>query len=214
MREACSLLLQDLRAKAEWYGSPSLLRALASDGTSAMLLYRLMRGCQVWGLKPLAALIYRLNAMIGHCVIGRGAEFGPGFIILHSIGIVINSQVKGGRNVVIEHGVTIGAEKDASPVLGDDVFIGAGAKIIGGVKIGSRVKIGANAVVTKDVPDDATVVGVPARVVRLNGQRVDEGSSLLSALGSRPGRTAVVTPGGSLAPPHAELGAGSSELGA
>jgi serine O-acetyltransferase len=108
-------------------------------------------------------------------VIGRGADFGPGFVILHSFGVVINSQVRGGRNVVIEHGVTIGAEKDTSPVLGDDVFIGAGAKIIGGVRIGSRVKIGANAVVTKDVPDDATVVGVPARVVKLRGEKVEEG---------------------------------------
>jgi serine O-acetyltransferase len=167
-----SLLLQDLRAKAEWYGSPSVARALLSDGTSAMILYRAMRWCQRAGLKPLAAVFYRLNAIIGHCVIGRGAEFGPGFIILHSIGIVINSQVRGGKKVVVEHGVTIGAEKSASPVLGDDVFIGAGAKIIGGVRIGSRVKIGANAVVTKDVPDDATVVGVPARIVRLNGQKV------------------------------------------
>jgi serine O-acetyltransferase len=138
-----------------------------------MVLYRAMRWCQKNRLAPLAAILYRLNAAVGHCVIGRSAEFGPGFVILHSIGIVINSQVRGGRNVVIEHGVTIGAEKTASPVLGDDVFIGAGAKIIGGVRIGSRVKIGANAVVTRDVPDDATVVGVPARVVRLNGERVD-----------------------------------------
>jgi serine O-acetyltransferase len=174
MSRASSPVLEDLRAKAAWYGSPSLLRALLSDGTSAMLLYRAMRWCQRNRLTPLAAILYRLNAMIGHCVIGRGAQFGPGFIILHSIGIVINSQVRGGRNVVIEHGVTIGAEKDASPILGDDVFIGAGAKIIGGVRIGSRVKIGANAVVTKDVPDGATVVGIPARVVRLNGKRLDE----------------------------------------
>jgi serine O-acetyltransferase len=89
------------------------------------------------------------------------------------MGIVINSQVRGGRNVILEHGVTIGSEKGQSPVLGDDVYIGAGAKIIGAVRIGSQVKIGANAVVTRDVPDGATVVGIPARIVRLNGQRVD-----------------------------------------
>jgi serine O-acetyltransferase len=165
--------LEDLRAKAEWYETDSLLRALASDGTTATALYRAMRFCQRTGLKPLAAVLYRLNAFLGHAVIGRGAEFGPGLVILHSIGVVINSQVRAGRNVVIEHGVTIGAEKGQSPVLGDDVFIGAGAKIIGAVRIGSRVKIGANAVVTRDVPDGATVVGIPARVVRLNGRRVD-----------------------------------------
>jgi serine O-acetyltransferase len=164
--------LQDLRKKADWYESDSLLRALLSDGTSAMALYRAMRFCQRSRLGPLAAILYRLNACIGHAVIGRGAEFGPGFVILHSIGIVINSSVRAGRNVVVEHGVTIGAEKGQSPTLGDEVFIGAGAKIIGPVRIGSRVKIGANAVVTKDVPDGATVVGVPARIVRLNGQPV------------------------------------------
>jgi serine O-acetyltransferase len=165
--------LQDLRAKAEWYETTSLLRALLSDGTIATALYRAMRCCQRLRLSPLAAIIYRLNAFISHAVIGRGAEFGPGFVILHSIGVVINSQVRAGSNVVIEHGVTIGAEKRQTPVLGDRVFIGAGAKIIGGVRIGSHVKIGANAVVTRDVPDGATVVGVPARIVRLNGQRVD-----------------------------------------
>jgi serine O-acetyltransferase len=166
--------IQDLRRKAEWYESDSLLRALLSDGSSSMALYRAMRCCQRLRLEPLAMVLYRLNALIGHAVIGRGAEFGPGFVILHSIGVVINSQVRAGRNVVIEHGVTIGAEKGQSPVLGDDIFIGAGAKIIGRVRIGSRVKIGANAVVTKDVPDGATVVGIPARIVRLNGRRVDE----------------------------------------
>jgi serine O-acetyltransferase len=170
-------VLQDLRAKAAWYETDSLPRALLSDGTSSMLLYRAMRCCQRLRLAPLAMFLYRLNAFIGHAIIGRGAEFGPGFVILHSIGVVINSQVRGGRNVVIEHGVTIGAEKGQAPVLGDDIFIGAGAKVIGPVRIGSRVKIGANAVVVKDVPDGATVVGIPARVVRLNGKRVDEAAA-------------------------------------
>lgn len=170
----CRMFLADLRAKAKWYETTSLLRALLSDGTTATALYRAMRCCQRLRLSPLAAILYRLNAGISHAIIGRGAEFGPGFVILHSIGVVINSQVRGGSNIVIEHGVTIGAEKGRSPVLGDDIFIGAGAKIIGAVRIGSRVKIGANAVVTKNVPDGATVVGIPARIVRLNGKRVDE----------------------------------------
>jgi serine O-acetyltransferase len=170
--------LQDLRTKAAWCETTSTARVLLRDGTTAMALYRAMRFCQRLRLVPLAFLLHRMNACMGHAVIGRGAEFGPGFVILHSMGIVINSQVRGGRSVILEHGVTIGSEKGQSPVLGDDVYVGAGAKIIGAVRIGSRVKIGANAVVTRDVPDGATVVGIPARIVRLDGQRVDAAPEL------------------------------------
>jgi serine O-acetyltransferase len=137
-----------------------------------MLLYRLMQACQRRSLlKPLGLLVYRLNAALSHVVIGRGAEIGPGFVILHSFGIVINSAVKAGRGLVLEHGVTIGAAHNQSPVLGDNVYVGAGAKIIGPVHIGSDVKIGANAVVTRDLPDGATAIGIPARVVRIYGER-------------------------------------------
>ena len=170
-------IFADLRRKAEWYELPggfrSLLRMWFSDGSTAQILYRVMRFFQTHHLKPIAAIVYRFNAVISHAVIGRGAEFGPGLVILHSIGIVVNSNVRAGKNLVMEHGATIGAEKGQSPVLGDNVFIGAGAKIIGGVRIGSDVKIGANAVVTKDVPDGATVVGIPARVIKIYGRRVD-----------------------------------------
>ena len=174
-------LWQDLRHKAEWYelpwSFPSFLRMWMSDGSTAQILYRAMRFCQTHHLKPLAFIVYRLNAMFGHVVIGRGAELGPGLVILHSFGIVINTNVRAGRNLVLEHGVTIGAEKNLSPSLGDNVFIGAGAKIIGAVRIGSNVKIGANAVVTKDIPDDATAVGIPARVIKIRGQRVGKSDS-------------------------------------
>lgn len=169
-----SEVLADLRRKAEWYELPptskSLLRMAFSDGSTAQILYRLMRFCQTHHLKPLALVLYRLNAAIGHVVIGRGAELGPGLVILHSFGIVINTQVKAGRNLVLEHAVTIGAEKGRSPVLGDNVFIGAGAKIIGPVRVGSDVKIGANAVVTRDLPDGATAVGIPAKVIKIYGE--------------------------------------------
>jgi serine O-acetyltransferase len=167
---------EDLCRKAAWYGlspTPSvLLRMWFSDGSTAQLLYRAMRFCQTHGLKPLALLLYRLNATVGHAVIGRDAEIGPGLVMVHSLCIVINREVRAGKNLVLEHGVTIGAEKGRSPVLGDNVFVGAGAKILGGVRIGSDVKIGANAVVTRDLPDGATAVGIPARVVKIYGKRV------------------------------------------
>jgi serine O-acetyltransferase len=86
-------------------------------------------------------------------------------VLIHSHGIVINGNVRGGSHVYLEHQVTIGAERRASPRLGDHVFVGAGAKIVGAVTIGSHCRIGANAVVISDIPDHATAVGVPARVV-------------------------------------------------
>jgi serine O-acetyltransferase len=163
------LIKSDLRAKAEWvYGAvtaKTLVKALLTDGTYAMIMYRFMQACQRWRLYPLAMIFNKLNVWFGRCIIGRNAEFGPGFVLIHSYGVVINSSVRGGSNVKLEHLVTIGAERDESPVLGDNVFIGAGAKIVGGVRIGSNVKIGANAVVVSDIPDNCTAVGIPAKVV-------------------------------------------------
>lgn len=166
-----SLIQSDLRAKAQWlYGNTSarcLLKAWLTDGTFAMITYRLMQASQRAGLGPLVMALNKLNVICGGCIIGRGAEFGPEFVLVHSQGVVINTAVRGGRHVVLEHQVTIGAEKGLAPVLGDDVFVGAGAKVIGGVRVGHGAKIGANAVVVHDVPDGATAVGVPARVVEV-----------------------------------------------
>lgn len=166
-RGLLSLLRADISAKATWlYGSStarSITKTLLTDGTLAMVLYRLMQASQRIGLAPVAMIFNKLNVIMGGCIIGRGAHFGPGFVLVHSNGVVINTAVRGGRDVKIEHQVTIGAERGLSPVLGDDVFVGAGAKILGAITIGSRVRVGANAVVVKDVPDDVTAVGVPAR---------------------------------------------------
>ena len=165
-----SLMAGDVKAKAAWlYGAASrrhCLKALGADGTFAMLCYRLMQASQRRRLVPLAMLFNKLNAFFGRCVIGRNAWFGPRFVLIHSYGIVINSAVRGGADLRLEHGVTIGAEKGAAPVLGDGVFVGAGAKLLGGIRIGDRSKIGANAVVLSDVPAGATAVGIPAKVVR------------------------------------------------
>ena len=159
----------DIKGKAEWlYGSASaknLIKALVTDGTFAMIIYRLMQTCQRWRLVPLAMILNKMNVIFGRCIIGRNVQFGPGFVLIHSYGVVINTQVRGGSNVKLEHQVTIGAEKNESPVLGDNVFVGAGAKIVGGVRIGNNVKIGANAVVVDDIPAGATAVGIPAKVV-------------------------------------------------
>lgn len=161
---------RDLRNKAKWcYGDdrwPNLVKTLLTDGTAAMILYRAMQQSRAWRLTPLEMIFNKLNAVVGQCVIGRGAEFGPGLVFIHSQGIVINGTTKGGRDIHIEHQVTIGAEKRRSPVLGDGVFLGAGCKVLGAVTIGDHARIGANAVVLHDVPAYATAVGIPARVVR------------------------------------------------
>lgn len=164
------LIRADLRRKALWLHEsdrPSaVLKALLTDGTAAMILYRLMQASRRMHLAPLEMIFNKLLAICGGCIIGRGAEFGPGLVLIHSMGIVINGRVRGGANVMIEHQVTIGAEKRQMPVLGDDVFLGAGAKILGPITLGDGVRIGANAVVLQDIPPHCTAVGIPARVVR------------------------------------------------
>jgi serine O-acetyltransferase len=164
------LVIGDIRAKAEWNYERSdwkaLLRTLATDGTAAMVLYRLMQWSTRRHLAPLAFLFNKLNTVFNNCIIGCGASFGPRLVLIHATGVVINSAVRGGADLRIEHQVTIGAERRRAPVLGDGVFIGAGAKIIGSVCIGDDVRVGANAVVVDDVPAHCTVVGVPARIVR------------------------------------------------
>lgn len=164
-----SLIATDMRAKAEWVyhetTHKTMAKAFLTDGSLSMLLYRFMQASQQARLGVFAMLFNKLNVILCRCVIGRRAQFGPGFVLIHSTGVVINSKVRGGARILLEHGVTIGEEKSQAPVLGDDVFVGAGAKIIGGVTVGSRTKIGANAVVLQDIPDDATAVGVPAKIV-------------------------------------------------
>ena len=151
------------------YRPRAFLKVLLSDGTSAVVFYRLNQFFQRIYLGAIGCLFLELNKLLNGCVIGRKAEFGAGFVIMHPYGVVINSEVKGGENIVIESGVVIGAAKNGlpvkAPILGNNIFIGSGAKVLGGIRVGNNVKIGANAVVVKDVPDNVTVVGIPAKEI-------------------------------------------------
>jgi len=105
--------------------------------------------------------------------IPREAKIGYGFWISHYGGIILNGSVVIGNNCNISQGVTIGiggrGDKRGNPVIGDNVYIGPGAKVFGKIRIGNNAAIGANAVVTKDVPDNATVGGIPATVINMKG---------------------------------------------
>ncbi len=102
------------------------------------------------------------------------AKIGSGFFIDHGVGVVIGETTEIGDNCVIYQGVTLGGTgKDTGkrhPTLGNNVMVGAGAKVLGPVKIGDNVKIAAGAVVLTDIPADCTAVGVPARIARIGGK--------------------------------------------
>ncbi len=106
------------------------------------------------------------------------ATLGEGLFIDHGTGVVIGETTVIGKNCVIYQGVTLGGTGKETgkrhPTLGDNVMVGAGAKVLGPINVGNNVKIAAGAVVLNDIPDNATAVGVPARVVRLEGKRVTQ----------------------------------------
>lgn len=101
------------------------------------------------------------------------APIGPGFHLGHFGGITVSSRARIGRNCNLSQDVTIGVSNRGSragvPCIGDNVYIGPGAKLFGGISIGNNVAVGANCVVTRDVPDNAVVVGIPGRVISYNG---------------------------------------------
>ena len=160
-------LVSDMKAKQALYsayGPPcSLLKAVMTDGTLANVLFRSQEQLAEVGLAVVALLPHHLNKLLNGCVIGVNARFGPGFVLIHPIGVVINSSVRGGSHVYLESSVVIGDNRGKSPSLGSNIFVGSGAKIIGGISIGDGARVGANAVVVKEVLGGRTVVGIPAR---------------------------------------------------
>ena len=120
----------------------------------------------------LARLISQIARFLTGIEIHPGATLGAGILIDHGMGVVIGETAELGDRITIYHGTTLGGtgkEKGKRhPTVGDNVVIGAGSKVLGNIKIGSNSKIGANSVVLNDVPEGATVVGIPGRVVKIN----------------------------------------------
>ena len=125
----------------------------------------------------LARLISQLSRHFTGIEIHPGAKIGNNLFIDHGMGVVIGETAEIGDNCTIYHGVTLGGTgKDTGkrhPTIGNNVLIGAGAKVLGPFKVGDGARIAANAVVLGEVPENATAVGIRARVVRVAGQRPD-----------------------------------------
>lgn len=124
-------------------------------------------------LYPLArafAIRYRYRYGIS---IDFTTDIGEGFFIGHFGGIVVSRRCRIGRNCNISHGVTIGrinrGDRSGFPTIGDNVYIGPGAKILGGISVGNGAAVGTNAVVTRDVPENGVVVGIPGEVISHSG---------------------------------------------
>ncbi|MBV1820033.1 serine O-acetyltransferase EpsC [Clostridium cochlearium] len=118
----------------------------------------------------IARLISQISRFITGIEIHPGAQIGKGLFIDHGMGVVIGETAEVGDNVTIYHGVTLGGTgKDKGkrhPTVGNNVIIGSGAKVLGPIKIGNNAKVGANSVVLKEVPENTTAVGAPARIVQ------------------------------------------------
>ena len=134
-------------------------------GLRATLLFRLSHALWRSHIPMLPGMIARLNLTLHGLDIPPSVEIGPGLYIPHPVGTVVMAQ-RVGANVSLVSAITIGMRATpVFPVIGDGVFVGAGARILGAITVGAGANIGANAVVLKDVPPGATAVGVPARIL-------------------------------------------------
>lgn len=124
-----------------------------------------------------ARLISQMSRGLTGIEIHPGAKIGKGLFIDHGMGVVIGETCEIGDNVTIYHGVTLGGTgKDHGkrhPTIGNNVLISTGAKVLGPFKVGDNSRIAANAVVLQEIPEDSTVVGIPGKVVRIQGKRVN-----------------------------------------
>lgn len=150
-----------------------VIGAFFSRGFNAMLLYRL--GHSVRNQFPWVAYILNRVAQVLYCVdISPSADLGPGIVLVHCFGIVIGSSTRIEGSCVIFHGVTFGDrgsewvgsnQPDGHPIIGYGCMFGAGAKVLGSVRVGDNCVVGANSVVLNNVPDNSVVAGLPARIV-------------------------------------------------
>ena len=151
---------------------------LTYAGFHALLAYRVAHRLRLWHVPLLPRVLSQLARWLTGIEIHPAAKIGTGFFIDHGMGVVIGETAEIGDYVTLFQGVTLGGtgreHGKRHPTLGNHVVVGAGAKILGGIRVGDNVKIGANSVVLKSVPANSTVIGVPARIIKMEGERIPE----------------------------------------
>ena len=152
--------------------------ALTYAGFHALLFHRFAHWLSRMRIPFIPRALSQFARFMTGIEIHPGATIGSGLFIDHGMGVVIGETTEIGDNVTLFQGVTLGGtgkqRGKRHPTLGSHVVVGAGAKVLGPIKIGDYVKIGANAVVLQDVPDHSTVVGIPGKIVRIKDERVAE----------------------------------------
>ncbi|MGD0498721.1 MAG: serine O-acetyltransferase [Bryobacteraceae bacterium] len=143
-------------------------------GFHAVLLHRVSHRLYRWGIPLLPRVLSQFGRFLTGIEIHPGASIGRRFFIDHGMGVVIGETAEIGDDVLLYQGVTLGGTGNEKgkrhPTLGNRVVVGTGAKVLGSIRIGNDVKIGAGSVVVHPVPDNSTVVGIPGRVVRTRGE--------------------------------------------
>ena len=148
----------------------SALRVMKTDAFMLLQMFRLRQAANRWHI-PLVNFVLRMCQIVfGGIELGRDITLGPGVYFIHSLGTVVGGTARIGARVRFLGNNTVGAaHDDGCPVIEDDVEIGCGARVLGPIRIGAGAKIGANAVVLRDVPAGAVAVGVPARILGRTG---------------------------------------------
>jgi serine acetyltransferase len=165
-------IVGDAVAIARWFnqgrfGMRELLTTLSHDGSQALALQRLRQALRRSHVPVAGAVVRRVQTALFGIEISSNVELGEGVIFLHTVGVVIGGDARVGDRVTFLGNNTLGTlDWRGYPRIGNDVVIGAGARIIGPVTVGDGAAIGANAVVVSDVPAGATAVGVPAVIKR------------------------------------------------
>ncbi len=172
-------LIEDIRAyrKNDPAARSALEVALLYNGFHATFFYRIAHWLYVHRLRFLARLISQLAKFLTGVEIHPAAKIGRRLVIDHGTGIVIGATAEIGDDCLLYQGVTLGGTgKDVGkrhPTLGNNIMVGCGAKILGPFKVGDNARIAANSVVLREVPENATVVGVPGRIVKISGEKHD-----------------------------------------